>query len=157
MISKAIALTAYEIVIKKLLHESSSDHKCFRIKNFTENEALEFLNIWNELKRPAGLENVSLIFADNIQNKIDSKYLAEQKKSITYYRNNNRTGLVYIETRVQSDEQGLQNIFTLQDSNFLDGSFDIISESESFIVAEELFDNCWHVLGKPGKLSLIHI
>jgi len=52
---------------------------------------------------------------------------------------------------VQSDEQGLQNIFTLQDSNFLDGSFDISSEAQSFIVAEELFNNCWYVLGKAGN------
>ena len=151
MISKAIALTAYQIVIKKLMHESSSDHKCFRIKNFTELEALEFLQIWKKLKRPKALEKVSLIFAENIKNQIEPQYLARPQKSITYYRNNNLTGLVYIETRVQSDEQGLQNIFTLQDSSFLDGSFDITNEVDTFIVAEELFNNCWSVLGKSGN------
>jgi S-DNA-T family DNA segregation ATPase FtsK/SpoIIIE len=151
MISKAIALTAYVIVLKKLLHESSNEHKCFRIKNFTEAEALEFVKLWKKLQRPKELEKVSLIVAENIHNQIESEFLAKPQKSITFYRNNNRTGLVYIETRVQSDEQGLQNIFTLQDSNFLDGSFDLHSDTDTFVVAEELFNNCWYVLGKTGS------
>jgi hypothetical protein len=89
MISKAIALTAYVIVLKKLLHESSNEHKCFRIKNFTEAEALEFVKLWKKLQRPKELEKVSLIVAENIHNQIESEFLAKPQKSITFYRNNN--------------------------------------------------------------------
>lgn len=151
MISKAIALTAYQIVIKQLSQENLGEHKCFRIKNFTEGEVLEFIDIWDKGRRPNDLDKVSLVIAENVRNQINSQYLAEPKKSITYYRNNNPTGLVYIETRVQSDEQGLQNIFTLQDSNFLDGSFDFHADFDDFVVSEALINNCWMVLGREGN------
>jgi hypothetical protein len=150
MISKAIALTAYQIVIKQLSQGNLGDHKCFRIKNFTNDEVLKFVEIWSKDSRPTDLKNVSLVVAENIDNKIDKLYLAEPKKSITYYRNNNPFGLVYLETRVQSDEQGLQNIFTLQDRNFLDGSFDFRGEYDDFVVAEALVNNCWMNLGREG-------
>lgn len=151
MINKILALTAFNIVTKQIIRQKSADHKCFRIKNFTQEEILDFLDVWKVLSNKAGLGNISLKVAENIQGKIDQEFLAVDG-TITYYRNNIRDlgGLVYIETKVQSDEQGLQNIFTLQDSNFLDGSFSI--EEENFFVPDILVGNAWEILGGAGQI-----
>jgi len=151
MINKILALTAFDIVTKQITRQKSADHKCFRIKNFTHEEILDFVNIWKSSSSKNGLENISLKVAENIQGKISPEFLAVDG-TITFYRNNIRDlgGLVYIETKVQSDEQGLQNIFTLQDSNFLDGSFSI--EEEDFFVPDILVSNAWKVLDGVGQI-----
>ena len=122
MINNVLALTAYQIVSTQLNLQQDAEHKFFRIKNFTEDEIVAFVDIWSKQKDVVDLR---LVVANNVKGLIPQHYIAEEKKSITYYRNNNKGGLVYIETKIQTDEQGLQNIFTLHDSNFLDGSFDI--------------------------------
>ena len=71
--------------------------------------------------------------------------MAEAGCTITHYRNHNRQGLVYVETRIQSDEQGLQNMFTLSDSNFLDKSFDGHAVAENGIpglLLQEAWRHC---------------
>jgi S-DNA-T family DNA segregation ATPase FtsK/SpoIIIE len=150
MINKTLATTAYEIVLTQINLQKDADHRFFRIKNFTEEEIIEFVNYW-QIKNSLG--KVRLVVANNINNSIPNEYIADDKKSITYYRNNNKTGLVYIETKIQSDEQGLQNIYTLHDSNFLDGSFDIDYAGEEFVVSEAIINNAWNNLGGTSKLS----
>lgn len=150
MINETLALTAYQIVRSQLNLQKDAEHKFFRIKNFTEDEIVSFVKFWREIN---DFGDVRLIVAENIKNQLPREFVAEEKKSITYYRNNNLNGLVYIETKIQSDEQGLQNIFTLHDSNFLDGSFNIDSENEKFIVSEAIVINAWSLIGKNAKLS----
>ena len=135
MINRVLALTAYKIITSQLKLQQDADHKFFRIKNFTDDEIIDFVKIWSDKNC---LNEIRLIVASNVKNSLPIKFVAEMNKSITYYRNNNQRGLVYVETKTQSDEQGLQNIFTLHDSNFLDGSFDIKSDSDVFIVSDEI-------------------
>jgi hypothetical protein len=52
---------------------------------------------------------------------------------------------------VQSDEQGLQNIFSLRDSNFLDGSFDAYMPPGSR-VQDLLVRNAWTGVGGVGDI-----
>ena len=150
MINKTLATTAYEIVLTQINLQKDAEHRFFRIKNFTEEEIIEFVNYW-QIKNSLG--EVKLVVANNVNNAIPEEFIADDKKSITFYRNNNKSGLVYIETQVQTDEQGLQNIYTLHDSNFLDGSFDVDNAGEKFVVSEAIINNAWINIGASSKLS----
>lgn len=121
-----IANTALKIIFAVFLRDVSSQHQCFRIKNLQDDELCELVRLWDLQVPNSKLAAVKLVVArdEGIDGKIPVEHIAEIGLSITYYRNHNDAGLVYLETKVQSDEQGLQNIFTLRDSNFLDGSFD---------------------------------
>ena len=130
---RILAGAAFEIVSRSFLN-GGSDHRSFRLKNLTKDETLSFLTIWQEESEEKGLQLVRLLVANDSHNDFPSEYRADPERSITYYRNNNDHGLVYVETKVESDEQGLKNIFTLRDVNFLDGSFD----GDNFYVPEEL-------------------
>ena len=152
MINRVLALTAYKIITSQLKLQQDADHKFFRIKNFTDDEIIDFVKIWSDKNC---LNEIRLIVASNVKNSLPIKFVAEMNKSITYYRNNNQRGLVYVETKTQSDEQGLQNIFTLHDSNFLDGSFDIKSDSDVFIVSDEIIESAWEIIGGESKLSTL--
>ena len=124
---KILAEIAFEIVIKALGRDHESEHRCFRLKNLLKDEILNFIGIWKEKSGVAGISGVRLVVATSLNTNIGSEYVAEEGKSITYYRNNNKSGLVYLESEDQSDAQGLQNFFTLRDINFLDHSFDQFS------------------------------
>ena len=124
MTSNTLAKAAVQIAVLVLKRDASAAHQCFRVKNLHADEVLQFVKWWPSAARAGGLEKVRLIVADSLNGAIPLAHVAEQGCSITHYRNNNPDGLVYIETSVQSDEQGLQNMFSLRDSNFLDGSFD---------------------------------
>jgi energy-coupling factor transporter ATP-binding protein EcfA2 len=132
---KIIAGTAFEIVARSFTSDDGSARNSFRIKNLTRNEALEFLNIWQLRSAERGLSNVRLLVASDSHEGFPQEFRADPDHSITYYRNHNDSGLVYIETKVESDEQGLKNLFTLRDVNFLDGTFD---EDGEFVVPEEM-------------------
>ncbi len=132
---KIMADTAFEVVARSLMSSSETDRNSFRIKNLKKEEALKFLETWEQEATVRGLENVQVLVANDSHSDFPHQYRADPQRSITYYRNNNKTGLVYIETKVESDEQGLKNLFTLRDVNFLDGTFD---EGDDFSVAHEM-------------------
>src|SRR5690554_6709431 len=134
-IEKVIAGTAFEIVARSFIPDEASDRNSFRLKNLTRAEALQFLRVWQLHSVERRLEHVRLLVASDSHDEFPPEFRADPDHSITYYRNNNEHGLVYIETKVESDEQGLKNLFTLRDVNFLDGTFD---EGEEFSVPEEM-------------------
>ncbi|MEM5472935.1 FtsK/SpoIIIE domain-containing protein [Hoeflea sp. AS60] len=134
-IEKIIASTAFEIVARSFSAGDGSDRNSFRLKNLIRSEALEFLRVWQLRSAERGLERVRLLVASDSHEEFPKEFRADPDHSITFYRNNNDHGLVYIETKVESDEQGLKNIFTLRDVNFLDGTFD---EEGEFSVPEEI-------------------
>ena len=107
---RILAGAAFEIVSRSFL-DDGSDHRSFRLKNLTKDETLSFLTIWQEESEEKGLQLVRLLVANDSHNDFPSEYRADPERSITYYRNNNDHGLVYVETKVESDEQGLKNIF----------------------------------------------
>ncbi|MDO6824999.1 FtsK/SpoIIIE domain-containing protein [Marinobacter sp. 1_MG-2023] len=133
-IDNVIAGTAFEIVARSFTSESGADRNSFRLKNLTRSEALEFLKVWQLRSAERKLGKVRLLVASDSHEAFPEEFRANPELSITYYRNNNEHGLVYIETKVESDEQGLKNIFTLRDVNFLDGTFD----DDGFIVPDEM-------------------
>jgi hypothetical protein len=147
MISKVIATSAFEIVKHWFIKSGEAEHKCLRIKNFAHSEVLAFLDTWDSTANDFGLQDVTVVVANTEKEDIPSKYLADKDKSITWYRNHNSGGLVYLETRVQSDEQGLQNIFTLTDSNFLDCSFDDPNGGKLSDVRKLVVEKAWEVAG----------
>lgn len=124
MKSCTLARTAIRIASLVLKRDASAAHQCFRVKNLNQDEVVQFVQAWPAAALAVGLAQVRLIVADSLGGVIPVQHVAEDGCSITHYRNNNREGLIYVETSVQSDEQGLQNMFSLRDSNFLDGSFD---------------------------------
>lgn len=144
-IDNVIAGTAFEIVARSFASETGADRNSFRLKNLTRNEALEFLKVWQLRISERNLEQVRLLVASDSHETFPKEFRADPELSITYYRNNNEHGLVYIETKVESDEQGLKNLFTLRDVNFLDGTFD----SDDFVVPEEMVRQAFHYAGLP--------
>lgn len=132
---KIIAGTGFEIVARSFAVGDGSERNSFRLKNLTRSEALEFVLVWERQSAERGLKRVRLLVASDSHEDFPREFRADPEYSITYYRNNNDNGLVYIETKVESDEQGLKDIFTLRDVNFLDGTFD--KEGE-FSVPEEM-------------------
>lgn len=142
-----IAGTAFEIVARSFYSNEDSDRNSFRLKNLTRNEALEFLHIWQVRSGERNLERVRLLVASDSHEDFPEEFRADPELSITYYRNNNDHGLVYIETKVESDEQGLKNLFTLRDVNFLDGTFD---QDGEFSVPEEMVRQAFRYTAFPN-------
>jgi len=147
MISKVIAASAFEIVKQRFLNNVESNRLCIRIKNFSYQEVREFLDKWDISAGDFGFQHVTVVVANNERLDVPAKYLATD--TITNYRNNipDPGGLVYLETSVQSDEQGLQNIFTLTDSNFLDCSFNDPASDELSDTRKLVVEKAWEVVG----------
>lgn len=146
-IEKIIAGTAFEIVVRSFSTDKESGRNSFRLKNLTRGEALEFVRIWQDQSECRALELVRLLVASDSHADFPSEFRADPDHSITYYRNNNENGLVYIETKVESDEQGLKNLFTLRDVNFLDGTFD---EEGEFHVPGEMVIQALRIAGSAN-------
>lgn len=146
-IENVIAGTAFEVVARSFSRKEGSERNSFRLKNLTKNEALAFVEAWKLLSSSRGLDKVRLLVASDSHDDFPEDYRASPDHSITYYRNNNDSGLVYIETKVESDEQGLKNLFTLRDVNFLDGTFD---EEGGFLVPEEMVRQALGYAGSPN-------
>lgn len=146
MSSHTIARTALAIAVHVFETRPEASHRCFRVKNLLVDEIKHFVELWPKVATRASLAGVRLISAESLGGAIPDRYVAADDRSITYYRNNNPSGLIYVETRVQSDEQGLQNIFTLRDSNFLDGSFDSAAAGEP-TVCQLMIQMAWSVAG----------
>ena len=146
-----LANTAARIAVLALKRDASAAHQCFRIKNLHRDEVEQFVIAWSNLRHSEGLEKVRLVVADDHGGLIPKEYVASEGYSITHYRNNNPDGLVYIETGVQSDAQGLQNMFSLQDINYLDGSFDDYAEN-NYGVSGLLISEAWKLVAGNDKV-----
>lgn len=149
--STTLARVATRIATLALTRDRQAAHQCFRIKNLHADEVVQLVNEWPDAARAADLEQVRLVVADSLGGAVPPQFVAEQGHSITHYRNHNRAGLVYVEISVQSDEQGLQNIFSLRDSNFLDGSFDDYAK-ENRGVPGLLIEEAWRSAGGAASV-----
>jgi hypothetical protein len=139
--SNALADTAFEIVLRSFPETADEEHPVFRMKNLFQSEISRFLEIWPERTRDTKLEGAQIVISHDSADLYPPEFIADPDCSITYYRNNNKRGLIYIETSPVSDEQGLRNIFTLRDVNFLDGTFD--AQEDGFSVAAEIVRAAW--------------
>ncbi len=99
-----------------------TDQQALRLKNLLSVEVEELLHLWGDRALADGMGAVRVVLARDTNVACDERYLADSDKAITWYRNNNDGGLLYIQTKVESDEQGLESMFTVQDRNYLDGS-----------------------------------
>jgi len=144
--SKTLAKVAARVATLALTRDREAMHQCFRIKNLHADEIVQLVEAWPEAARTARLEQVRLVVADGLNGTLPSQFVAESGYSITHYRNHNPGGLVYIESSVQSDEQGLKDIFSLRDSNFLDGSFDDYAKASRGIPGL-LIEEAWQSAG----------
>lgn len=143
-----MAETALRLVKNCFDKVPGEDRRCFRFKNLTPSETIvKFMDLWESNATEIGYPDVRVVVSSDGNLSVPSHFRAEPDKSITYYRNNNTKGLIYLETSVQSDEQGLKNIFTLKDNNFLDGSFD----DDSFNTKDQLLKSSWKALGKQEE------
>ena len=149
--SSTLAKSAAQIAALVLKRDSSASHQCFRVKNLNPDEVVQFLQAWPKISEASGLAQVRLIVADSLSGTVPPQYVAERGCSITHYRNHNRSGLIYVETGVQSDEQGLQNMFSLRDSNFLDRSFDDYAPSDTGVPGLMIAE-AWREAGCAGTV-----
>jgi len=142
LLTRVISKTVFRIIDSYFSGLDGSEHDCFRVKNLSKNEILDFLCIWQNESESCGLNEIRVIVAGDSDSDYPLEFKAEKHRSITWYRNHNKSGLIYLETKIESDEQGLKNIFTLQDRNFLDGYV-----SENINVPETIMEECWYSLG----------
>jgi S-DNA-T family DNA segregation ATPase FtsK/SpoIIIE len=149
--SNALADTAFEIVLRSFPETTEEEHPVFRIKNLFEPEITRFLEVWPERTRGTNLEGAQVVISHDSADLYPQEFIADPNCSITYYRNNNKRGLIYIETSPVSDEQGLRNIFTLRDVNFLDGTFD--AQEDGFFVAEEIVRAAWRSVVGQNEMA----
>ena len=148
MSSSTLAAVTFKIVTN-VLSLTTQGHRAFRIKNLQAEEARQFIQIWSNHEKNDALSDASLIVADSLDGTIPNRFVAEEGNSITWYRNNIKSALVYIETKDQSDAQGLQNFFTLRDSNYLDGSFDDACTPYDS-VAKLVISEAWSTISKES-------
>lgn len=122
--------------------QPNDERKCFRLSNFTESETLEFLSLLEEGEAGPSLASVKVVIANDASESFPQEFRAKQDETITTYRNGilPGEGLIYIETKVESDSQGLKNLFTLRDINFLDGSFDSDDFRAAFQIVSGAFE-----------------
>lgn len=149
--SDILAGAAVRLAIAAFGQQDAGTHPCFRVKNLDHDEVVSFVEAWRRLRDGSSLGHVRLVVAEDLGGRIPAEFVAEPGNTITFYRNNNPRGLIYLETRVQSDEQGLQNMFTLRDSNFLDGSFDAYAAGHG-TVAGLLLDEAWRAAAPAQEL-----
>lgn len=133
MTVKIISRLAYETTRHLLKGEaartsgSDAEVPAVRLKNLDVDEVEAFLELWDAHSASDQIDGVQVLVARGGGINCEERFLADPEKSITWYRNRNDHGLVYIQTKVESDEQGLESMFTIQDRNFLDGS--LVTES----------------------------
>ena len=151
---RIIAETAFQIVRHTFGEVEGDDRRCFRVKNLSVPAISAFLDIWVHETENTPLAKATVVIAGDADSALPERFRADPEKSITWYRNNNSWGLVYVDTKTQSDEQGLRNLFTLRDSNFLDGSFD----NANFNVADQVINNAWEAASskKEACPTLLH-
>jgi len=140
-INRILAKTIFRIVRKELSTEQCLEIRrpSVRLKDLRYGEVIAFLEEWENRKAASGLSDVQVVIARGGEASYPKMFLAKKDCSVTYYRNNNANGLIYIQTKTESDEQGLQSMFTVRDRNFLDGTFD----DENFDVKQELVKASW--------------
>ncbi|GAA5119383.1 DNA translocase FtsK [Luteolibacter yonseiensis] len=149
-IDQVIGRITFDIVERHLKSTAENERPFFRIKNLRTTEALALLDVWNDIAGKR-LKTMKVVVAADSPEGFPSEFRADPEKSITYYRDTNELGLIYIETKVESDAQGLKNIFSLSDANFLDGEFD----EEDYVVAERMVELAWQVAGGQGDFPLL--
>jgi len=146
-LEQVISLMAFRIVENCLSEVDKNDRPCFRVLNLSIEEIQGFLDNWSALTPGTDLEHVKVVISGDSNEKFPQVFRADPNRSITYYRNHIRTddpwGLVYVQTKTESDEQGLKNLFALRDGNFLDGSFD----TEHFKVQDRIVRIAWETCG----------
>ena len=131
---------------------AGQEHPAVRLKNLTHEEIKHFLAFWEEKSEELGLSGVQIVIAHDSGLDVKPEYLTDPDRSITYYRtgtpSQNRDGLLYVQTKIESDEQGLESMYTIQDRNYLDGSLDV---DGIFSAERTLIELCWENAG--GNLS----
>ncbi|MGC2856857.1 FtsK/SpoIIIE domain-containing protein [Novispirillum sp. DQ9] len=138
-VSVVVGRVASKIVLRAMMGADEGERRCFRVKNLTPAEISAFIVSWAGFADAHNLSGVQIVVSGDTEGNFPQEYRAAEGHPITYYRNHNTGGLIYLETKVESDEQGLKNIFTLRDSNFLDGSFD----AAGFGVRQEILTGAW--------------
>lgn len=155
IISNIFAEVLIEIITNAFTQNPDIKQKFLRIKNFQPADLIPLVKLWEAEASNRGLGNVRLVVANDLGGNVASKYVAEVGRSITYYRNHNTSGLVYLETTTQTDEQGLQNLFTFRDSNLLDGSFDTYA-GQDISVASLIANKSWLLSSKnTGRMPAL--
>jgi S-DNA-T family DNA segregation ATPase FtsK/SpoIIIE len=150
---RIIGGASFGIIERRIGSAPADERPFFRVKNLTDGEALALIDKWIAETPGKRLESMTLVVAADSSEAFPEKFRSDPDRSITDYRNKNKTGLIYIETKVESDAQGLKAIFSLSDRNFLDGSFD----DEDSRIAQRIVEGAWFVAGgdKSGPGALI--
>ena len=147
----ALSEVVAEIIRTQIVSDNSAIGQIIRVNFLRDDEILNFLETWERKKSDFNLSEVKLIISSNPENKFPSKFVADTP--ITYYRNNNENGLIYLENEITSDSQSLKNAFTIRDTDVLNG---VISLQNYSGPEELIIHKAWHVVtngtGTPPDL-----
>lgn len=162
MNSSILAVATLQIIANSISGKSltagasasaDAEHKSLRIKNLLAEEIVELVAQWDRHATDPRFAAARLVVATDLGGRIPETHVAEEGNTITWYRNHipPNFSLVYLETEDQSDAQGLQNFFTLRDSNYLDGSFDATALPHRNVI-ELLIASAWNALGSASPV-----
>ena len=116
---QVLAGTVYDIVKNQFKHSSSLKNKSITIEQLRNVEILEFIKIWKEKSEADNLADKKVLITSDPESIFDREFVAPKDKPITWFRNNNESGLIYFETEQTSDSQSLKNGFKLSDTDIL--------------------------------------
>ena len=146
---RVIGHTAFDIIRRRVGGVPEDEKPFFRLKNLTNSEALALIETWVEQTPRTRLASMSLVVAADSSVLFPEQFRADPVGN----RNNNKNGLIYIETEAGSNAQSMASMFSLSDRNFLDGSFD----DEDSRIAHRIVEGAWLAAGgsKSGPSALI--
>lgn len=133
---------------------STEEPPGIRILDVQPSEAPQLVRDLCGLQAKGFDEPVQIIVNSEPWDGADRDLFVGADRTPTYYRNRNRTGLVYIPLREGADEQGLQRMFTIRDQSWLDGQI----EDAGLDLRALMLRHAWAVMGGegiplPGTLS----
>ena len=137
----ALSLIVAEIIKAQMETEEDAKEKIFRVNFLRDDEILSFLDTWEKLKFRFKLQSVRLVISSNPDGKFPNDFVADTP--ITYYRNHNDTGLIYLENEATPDAQSLKNAYTLRDTDVLNG---VVKLKNYPRIEEFIIEKVWEVV-----------
>lgn len=100
------------------------------------------------LERSPGAEGFDVVVAAAPDSGIEQRFLLDTDRSLTWYRNQARRGVVLVEIDEVSDHAGISNFHRLTDTDILHGSRESLDESAAAEYRRArvaaLADEAWH-------------
>jgi DNA segregation ATPase FtsK/SpoIIIE, S-DNA-T family len=136
-----LAEVVAEIIRNQFKTNEDAKSLIIRVNFLRDPEIKAFLTIWQQRSEEFNLDTVKVVISSDPEELFPPEFVADTP--ITYYRNNNSTGLIYLENETTSDSQSLKNAFTLRDTDVLNG---VVSVANYTSAEQLIVQKAWEVV-----------